>query len=457
MKSFLLRKSITLALLLLLSGPSFTADKKWRKSSGSDFQMHFDSDIAAYQVKKMLESKDMLSVAESQLEINSSSFQPLELDRRITKLTELVLTSSHHLDDPIIVRANQKLFGANHSVYESLISVREEDTAPPSLNAIAVDKTTIDVSESSQIITFTVDATDATGIDWGAGQNQTGIVYQDASGGYHHATGDDVEPGKLSIEVTAGDKGGVWTLRFLALTDTSGNKSLFGDSALQSLGLPSFLYLLSEGEVFSDIRLSATTRSTVLVEESESKFVLKVENLGDLETGTLDFTLSSINVSVDSIARANGELACATSTLNYNSSVICSISSISAGSSINLTLDVTAGTLGNASFSASINGSIPDINYLDNNYYALLTVESDLDNDGIVNSIDTDDDGDGLTDGQEASYGTNPLLKDSDNDGYSDAEEVVEGTDPLDGNSAPRGGLNIMLIKAAMDKKKAAQ
>ena len=56
MKSFLLRKSITLALLLLLSGPSFTADKKWRKSSGSDFQMHFDSDIAAHRTSTYFQS-----------------------------------------------------------------------------------------------------------------------------------------------------------------------------------------------------------------------------------------------------------------------------------------------------------------------------------------------------------------------------------------------------------------
>jgi hypothetical protein len=77
----------------------------------------------------------------------------------------------------------------------------------------------------------------------------------------------------------------------------------------------------------------------------------------------------------------------------------------------------------------------------------------DTDDDGVGNYSDTDDDGDGLTDGQEANYGTNPLLKDSDSDGFSDYEEIIEGTDPLDANSAPRGGLNLMLIKAAIDKK----
>ena len=105
-----------------------------------------------------------------------------------------------------------------------------------------------------------------------------------------------------------------------------------------------------------------------------------------------------------------------------------------------------------------------------------VSEQTDSDGDGVGNNADTDDDndgvsdtqevidgtnplvadtdGDGLTDGQEANYGTNPLLKDSDSDGFSDYEEIIEGTDPLDANSAPRGGLNLMLIKAAIDKKK---
>ena len=54
----------------------------------------------------------------------------------------------------------------------------------------------------------------------------------------------------------------------------------------------------------------------------------------------------------------------------------------------------------------------------------------DTDGDGIGNNADTDDDG----------------------DGSSDAEEIAEGTDPLDANDYPGlGGLNILLIKAAID------
>ena len=116
----------------------------------------------------------------------------------------------------------------------------------------------------------------------------------------------------------------------------------------------------------------------------------------------------------------------------------------------------------------------------------------DTDSDGILDSNDPDDDGDGLSDAVEGTIGTNPLIVDSDgdgvddgsdafplnpnettdtdsdgignnldsdddNDGYSDSEETNEGTDPIDANSVPMGGLSLILIKAFLDKQKAAQ
>jgi hypothetical protein len=48
-----------------------------------------------------------------------------------------------------------------------------------------------------------------------------------------------------------------------------------------------------------------------------------------------------------------------------------------------------------------------------------------------------DSDGDGLTDAQEANYGTDPNDGDSDGDGVNDSNEIEAGTDPLDINSWP--------------------
>jgi hypothetical protein len=74
-----------------------------------------------------------------------------------------------------------------------------------------------------------------------------------------------------------------------------------------------------------------------------------------------------------------------------------------------------------------------------------------LDNDGIPDSTDTDRDGDGVLNENDAfpddasetvdtdSDGTgNNADTDDDNDNYSDVVEVAEGTDPLDANSTPK-------------------
>jgi len=65
----------------------------------------------------------------------------------------------------------------------------------------------------------------------------------------------------------------------------------------------------------------------------------------------------------------------------------------------------------------------------------LVPVPVDTDGDGIPDSTDTDDDNDGLSDVQEASYGTNPRSGDTDGDGLSDYYEVNNSLNPLSGDT----------------------
>jgi len=54
----------------------------------------------------------------------------------------------------------------------------------------------------------------------------------------------------------------------------------------------------------------------------------------------------------------------------------------------------------------------------------------DTDDDGVIDTVDTDDDDDGLTDETEFDLGTDPLDADTDDDSIPDGYEVVHGLDP---------------------------
>jgi len=58
----------------------------------------------------------------------------------------------------------------------------------------------------------------------------------------------------------------------------------------------------------------------------------------------------------------------------------------------------------------------------------------------VVGQQGLDPDGDGLTNLQEQTLGTNPTLADTDGDGFSDGAEVLAGTDPNNPLDFPAGG-----------------
>ena len=125
------------------------------------------------------------------------------------------------------------------------------------------------------------------------------------------------------------------------------------------------------------------------------------------------------------------------------------VDSPTASISISIVDDTDGDGILNSDDSDDDNDGVTD----ENDLFPLDSTETiDSDSDGIGNNADTDDDGDGLLDEVEASYGTNPLLSDTDGDGYSDLDEVNSNSDPLDANSIPRKGLPIWLLKAAKDK-----
>ncbi len=69
-------------------------------------------------------------------------------------------------------------------------------------------------------------------------------------------------------------------------------------------------------------------------------------------------------------------------------------------------------------------------------FTVLSEVIGDLDDDDLVDQVDPDADGDGLTNEEEAALGTDSFVVDTDGDGTGDGQEVADGSNPLDGGSA---------------------
>lgn len=72
--------------------------------------------------------------------------------------------------------------------------------------------------------------------------------------------------------------------------------------------------------------------------------------------------------------------------------------------------------------------------------------QADYDSDGAGDACDADDDNDGLSDLDEALWGTNPLMPDSDGDGVGDGEEVAAGRQPMVNEAAVGSVINTFLL-----------
>ena len=370
---------------------------------------------------------------------------------------------------------------------ESITVIGGKEANPPTLNAISIDKVTADVSEEPQTITVSVDASDESGIDWSAGRNRTNLIFQDAGGGFHFATGSNENPGVLQITIDNEDIGGEWEIKWLELTDVHGNYTLIRN--LSDYGLPDYLYVLKTGEPTSDISLSYSGLYETLGENYGYEMLVTAENLASEATTSLNLSISTSNLRVTSVKRDYGSQACALASTNYDSTVTCATSAIAANSSAVFKVGLTAGVVGSSWINLKLVGETPDITLRDNYIYLSSTVQeeadsdgdgtpdnidafpldptetTDTDGDGIGNNADIDDDGDGTNDSEDAfpldatealdtdgdGIGNNADI-DDDGDGFSDAYESANGSDPLDANSVPSvseeetGGLPIWMI-----------
>ena len=304
-----------------------------------------------------------------------------------------------------------------------------------------MDKVSVDVSQTSQIVTFTVEATDATGINWGP-QLNTRVVLRNQNGKYFSAYGDDNNPGVLTMTLEPTDPSGTLTVQWLKIIDTLGNdEAYYYSESLAPLGLPAFIYILENGEATSNITVSGDSEITNVSENSEVNYSLKIENLASVPTGQLTFELKSTNIRVNAVSQA-GSSACSISSVNYNSTVSCALSGVDANASKLLNLTLAPGVSGAGSFNANIVASIPDVSYLNNYVTVSLAIDPDGDGDGIANNVDNclDDANSDQLD-TDADGNGNACDLDDDGDGVEDSSDAfpIDETETIDTDSDGTG------------------
>ena len=156
-------------------------------------------------------------------------------------------------------------------------------------------------------------------------------------------------------------------------------------------------------------------------------------------------TDSNLSLVVGSVTTSAGSVV-AGNTVG-NTSVTVNVGTLAAGSSVTVTYQAVVGTLPATpatSVCSQVQATATELASavlsIDPDATASSTVAEktcfdsflDSNNDG---NPDTDSDGDGLFDNQEADAGTDPNVQDTDGDGDNDFVEVSNGTDPLEPNS----------------------
>ena len=113
--------------------------------------------------------------------------------------------------DTFVKNLSRQLWTLSFILFLSSTAAADDNDAP-TLNAISIDKVTVDVTEESQTITITVDASDESGVDW---ENiysfkRTQLWFRDPGGTYHYALGNNENPGILTLTIDNSDVGGEW-------------------------------------------------------------------------------------------------------------------------------------------------------------------------------------------------------------------------------------------------------
>ena len=315
-----------------------------------------------------------------------------------------------------------------------VMPVAAVESTPPTLDSFTITPTEVNVSSQDQTITFTVEASDESEIDWA----ESKVEFNSPSGQSNYPRFSDTAPHIATWTISSSDPSGQWEVGYVRLLDEHGNRKNYYAVSGELDGFETTVQVQGGVESTPPTLDSFTITPTEVNVSSQDQ--------------TITFTVEASDES---------EIDWAESKVEFNSP---------SGQSNYPRFSDTAPHIATWTISSSDPSGQWEVGYvrlLDEhgnrkNYYAvsgeldqaqtsILLAFVDTDSDGVDDCSDTDDDNDGLTDTEETGFGTDPLKHDTDGDGWSDKEEVDGGTDPLLPTSQPEleNGLPIWLLYQA--------
>ena len=249
----------------------------------------------------------------------------------------------------------------------------------PTLESITVDKVSVDVSASAQVVTFAITATDLSDIVWDAGANQTDVVLQGPDSSYRYAISSNESPGVFTVEFESDDPRGTWDILRAELKDSVGNRGLYSPSLLITKGLfTNKLFVFDDQTETSSLASIPVDVTESLVVGATSDIAIKLVNEGSDVLQNIEFSFTSENMSVSQVSLdGGGALACSLTSVNFVTNGSCSFSSLEAGESKSIILTVTAGTVGVAGLTGFGLPERPEVTFANNTFAAEYTVVAD--------------------------------------------------------------------------------
>ena len=315
-----------------------------------------------------------------------------------------------------------KDLNGNQKRYELSIEVLVEggmESDPPVLNSIKADKESIDVTNEGQTVTFTVDASDETGVDW----ENTVLHLDKPGGGFREPVGSNENPGEIKLDISQTDPNGTWLLTYLYLKDLNGNQKRYELS----------IEVLVEGGMESD--------PPVLNSIKADKESIDVTNEGQTVTFTVD---ASDETGVDwentvlHLDKPGGGFREPVGSNENPGEIKLDISQTDPNGTWLLTYLYLKDLNGNQkryelSIEVLVDFDSDGDDVIDRlDAFPLDATETlDTDSDGTGNNADTDDDGDGVADGSDAFPLDATETIDTDNDGTGNTADTDDDGDAV--------------------------